>query len=278
MTFLGLDKKDWLHKASLVEDDKERIKYLSNALMADPDDGFVWHDLGDKYENCDESKANYCWTMSAKAYSKRLEKFKSDLIQHRKNPTHLLFMDIKSTDVRQEVSMVYHNLGTVYYNMKQYGMSADNYSKAFALDEHNHDAQYFGASALSFCKRYDAAEKLFKEHIEATNDYHSHFMLGRIKTEQNRIAESLHHFWDCIEAADSDADGYYYKYYSYAMLGSYKKAEYYLKKAFALEPKNPEWARYLIELYEETNTHAKAIKYYHILHKLHRESKKEKQK
>ena len=275
MTFLGFDKKDWIYRNSIVDTDKERIQCLSNALFVDPDDGFVWHLLGDKYGDSNEDKANYCWSKAAKSYEKRLEKLKEDAIKYHKDSSHLLFMDVESPNIKEFVTTIYYNLGSVYSNLEKNSLAVEAYKQSYKIDKENYDALYFLGVELRTCKKYELAKKAFEKHIEKTGDYHSHYMIGMILSDQNQISQSLRHFWDCIVNAGKDAESCFFTHLSYAMLGNYKGAKHYLVKAQKLEPENPKRCLDLIEFLEEYGKNENTMKYYRILEKIHKKRKSE---
>ena len=276
MTFLEFDKKDWLHKKILVDNDKEKIQCLVYALFLDPNDGYVWHELADRYADLDnQTSARYCWLMSEKSYLERLEKFKEDSKKYKKDSSHLLFMDVNTTEITKVISNLYFNLGSIYDNLEKYSLSGESFQKSFKLNNENSDALYYGARAFRTCKKFDEAIELFLKHIVLTGDYHSHYYLGIIKHEQNDIRNSLGHFWACIESAGNDAESCIFKHLSFWMLGNYKKAKYYLLKAHKLEPEDPQRCLDLIEFLEECGNKENTNKYYNLLHKMHKKKKLE---
>lgn len=277
MTFLGFDKKDWLHKKLLVDEDKEKIQCLTNALFVDPNDGRVWQELGNRYADFDQEKALYCWSNALKSYLGRLEKFKDDAKKYSKDSTHLLFMDVYSSNVISEIASMYFALGSVYTNLEKYSLAVDAYKTSCTL-EFDSDCLYYSASALYELKEYEKAEQLISENIGVTDDYKSHYLLGSIFWMQNEIDSSQKSYWNCIYKADTDAESCHYKSMAYGMLGNYQKKEYYLKKGFQIEPNNPQRALSLIEYYEENGDYNMTQKYYKKLHMLHKEQTREQKK
>lgn len=275
LTFLGFDKKDWIHKESLVNEDKEKIQCLTNALFADPNDGNIWHELGDKYADFDQEKAQHCWSNASKSYLNRLEKFKDDAKKYSKNSSHLLFMDVYSSDIIQVIASMYFSLGSIYINLEKYSLAVDAYKTSYSLKD-NSDCLYFAASALYDLNQFEKAKKIISKNIELTDKYQSHYLLGIIHVKNNEIFLAQQSFWNCIYNAGKDAQSCHYKYLAYEMLGNYKMAEFYLKKALKIEPKNQQRMLNLIEYYEETGKHNKTQKYYDKLHMLHRQTKEQK--
>ena len=135
LRFQGLDKKDWLHQSSLVSEDSEKIRCLEGALLANPDDAFVWHDLGDLYADINLEKAKYCWNIAIKFYKKRLDQFHTDAKKYLKDSNHLLLMNVESADIPKEISRRFFNLGSTYYNLNEYALAADAYISAYNVEK-----------------------------------------------------------------------------------------------------------------------------------------------
>ena len=269
MTFKGLDKKDWLHREYLSDDDKQKIECLSNAIFNDPNDGYIWHALGDKYADFDSEKADYCWNHAAKSYLKRLDRFKDDAKKYRKDSSHLLFMDVTSSDVVQLIASMYFSLGSIYMNLEKWSLAVDAYKESFSIRDDQADCLYFAAEASFNMEQYDRAEKLLRKNIEMTEEYQSYYLLGIVLWKKNEFHEAQQCFWSCIDEAFDDADSNYYKHLAYHALGNSKKTEFYLKKAYECEP-NTERVFDLIRFYEEKGESQKCKKYYEIAHKLHK--------
>jgi predicted Zn-dependent protease len=271
MTFLGLDKKDWLHREILVDSDKEKIQCLSNALMVDPEDGYLWHTLGDKYADFDEQKAKYCWSHAKNSYQKRLEQFKIDAKKYAKDSSHLLHMEVTSTDVLQIISAMYFSLGSIHMNLSEYELAISAYDKSYSIKDNDPDCLYYSAEANFYLDKLHEAEDRLVKNIKSTNDYKSHYLLGLIRWKKNEFNSSLQSFWNCINASGNDADSCYHKHLAYNALGNSKKTEFYLKKAFEKEP-SEERAFDLIKFYEETGKTKLCKKYYDLVHKMHKKS------
>ena len=269
MTIKGLDKKDWLHREYLSDNEKQKIDCLSNAIFIDPDDGYVWHALGDKYADFDSEKAKYCWNHAAKSYLKRLHRFKDDAKKYRKDSSHLLFMDVTSSDVVQLIASMYFSLGSIYMNLEKWSLAVEAYKQSYSIDDDQADCLYFAAEACFNMEQYDRAEKLLRKNIEMTEEYQSYYLLGIVLWKKNEFHEAQRCFWSCIEEAFDDADSNYYKHLAYHALGNSKKTEFYLKKAYECEP-NTERIFDLIRFYEDMGESQKCIKYYEIAHKIHK--------
>ena len=270
MTFLGLDKKDWIYRESIVDDPKEKIRCLSNALIVDPTDANIWYELGERYTT-DKDKSQYCWSMAAKCYKNRLEKFKVDAIEFAKDSNHLLFMDVKSSDIIGEIEIMYFSLGSTYLNLDKFNLASEAYLKSYSFRKNDPDCLYFAAKAYYYSENYDKAKELLLQNIDLTSEFQSYYLLGLVHLKQGNIRLGLSNFWKCIENADyHDAESYYYKHLAYNELGNLKKTEYYLKKAFECEP-NKSRAFDLVDFYEQTENHSKCKKYYDLLHSFYRE-------
>ena len=270
LTFKGLGKKDWLHRAYLSDNEKQKIECLSNALFDDPEDGHVWHTIGDKYADFDSEKADYCWNQAATAYLKRLDKFKDDAKKYRKDSSHLLFMDVTTSDVIQLIASMYFSLGSTYMNLKKWSFAIEAYNQSYSIND-NPDCLYFTAEACLNLKDYDRSEELLRKNIEITWEYRAYYLLGIVLWRKNQFHEAQHCFWSCIDVAFDDADSNYYKHLAYRALGNSKKTEFYLKKAFECEP-NTARVFDLISFYEEARDSKKCKKYYAIAHELHKKS------
>ena len=272
VTFQGFDKKDWLYRETLVDDCKEKIQCLTNALLVEPDDGYVWHYLGDMYADFDQEKANYCWNHASRSYLKRLNQFKDDAKMYAKDSLHLIHMDVHSNDVPQVIASMYFSLGSIYMNLEKYPLAADAYKKSYSIKDNDPDCLYYAAEALYYEDRLDEAEKLVNENIEYTDDYKSYYLLGLVLWKKGSHFAAQNNFWKCIEFASDDADSCYYKHLAYHSLGNSKKTEFYLKKAFELEPTS-ERGFALVRYYEDTGKHRQSKKYYDIIHKIHQKKK-----
>jgi tetratricopeptide (TPR) repeat protein len=274
LIFQNLDKKDWLHRDYLSSDRMEGIRCLSNALICDPDDGYIWHELGDRYADFDLEKAEYCWKHAKRSYKKRLERFKVDAVKYSQDKSHLLFMDISSSDVPQIIASMYFSLGSIHMNLDEHFDAVEAYKKSFAIKDNDPDCLYLAGEAYYYEDKLDDAEKMIEENLELTDDYRSYYLLGMILWKKGKFFSAQENFWNCIEWCGHDADSCYYKHLAYHALGNPKKTEAYLKKAFELESSTKR-AFDLIKYYEETGRNQKCKKYYDFLHKIHKKVKKE---
>jgi tetratricopeptide (TPR) repeat protein len=269
VTFQGFDKKDWLYRELLVDDSKEKIQCLTNALLVEPDDGYVWHYLGDMYADIDEEKAHYCWNNASKSYLKRLERFKDDVKKYSKDSMHLIMMDVHSNDIHQVIASIFFSLGSIYMNLERYSLAADAYLKSFAIKDNEPLCLYFAAESLYYIEKFDESEKILKDNIKLTHHYKSYYLLGLVLWKKGKHFEAQNNFWECIYHAYDDADSCYQKHLAYHALGNPRKTEYYLKKAFEIEP-TAERGFDLIRYYEENQKHGKCKKYYDLVHKMHK--------
>ena len=158
-------KSDWLYQSRIAPNLKEKIKCLEHVLLIDPDDGDVWFDLGDiHYENSND-KANYCWKIATKCYAKRLERFKEDAIKYRKNSNHLLFMDVSSANILDEISSKMFSLASAYYNLDKYSLSAQYYLKSCEINSKSIDSLYYASRAFYELEQFDDAIKYVKQYL-----------------------------------------------------------------------------------------------------------------
>ena len=274
MNNLKLDKKDWLHKYCLVDTCLEKVQCLENAVIEDPNDAFVWHELGDIYADFDHDKAVYCWSHASKSYEKRLEQFKDDVQKFQKNPNHLLFMNVDSADMQHEISLRLYNLGSCFANLEKHSLSSESFLKSYSINSDNIDAVYYASKELYESERMSDAQKHLLEYLEFVNDYRAWYLLGMIHWKRNEINDAQNCFWECIDHADDDIDACYHKHLAFFMLGNRKLAESYLKDAVFQDLDNEDMIESLIKFYEENDMPKRAYRYYRILHQKEKKQKK----
>jgi len=274
MNNLKLDKKDWIHKSCLVDTCLERIKCLENAVMEDPNDAFVWHELGDIYADFDHDKAVYCWSHASESYKKRLEQFKDDVQKFQKNSNHLLFMNVDSADMQHEISLRLYNLGSCFANLEKYSLASKAFLKSYSLNSKNVDAIYYASNELYKSERISDAQEHLLEYLEFVNDYRAWYLLGMIYWKQNEINDAQNCFWECIDYAGEDIDASYHKHLAFFMLGNKKLAESCLKDAVFQNLNNEDMIESLIKFYEENDMPKRAYRYYRILHQKQKKQKK----
>lgn len=267
------DKKDWIYKSFLVETCSEKIKCLENAIVEDPHDAFVWHELGDIYANIDYNKAMHCWSRASESYEKRLEQFKDDAQKFQKNPNHLLFMDIDSADMKYEISLRLYNLGSCLANLDKHSLASKMFLKSFLLDSKMCNAIYYAAKELYESEKFSDAHKYLTTYLELVNDYKAWCLLGMICWKQNKIHDAQNCFWNCIDQSGDDVDGFYHKHLAFSMLGNDKLAESYLKNAVFQDLDNVVMIENLIVFYEENDMPKRAYRYYRILHQRKKKQK-----
>jgi len=268
------DKKDWLYKSFLVDTCSEKIKCLENAVIEDPHDAFVWHELGDIYSDIDHNKAIHCWSHASESYEKRLEQFKDDAQKFQKNSNHLLFMDVDSTDMRHEISLRLYNLGSCFANLENHFLASNAFLKSYAINSDNVDAMYYASKELYESERMSDAQEYLLKYLEFVNDYRAWYLLGMIYWKRNEISDAQNCFWACIDYAGDDIDSCYHKHLAFFMLGNKKLAESCLKSAVFQDLDNEGMLESLIKFYEENDMPKRAYRYYRILHQKERKLKK----
>lgn len=268
-----LDKKDWLYKSFLVDTCSEKIKCLENAIVEDPHDAFVWHELGDVYANIDYNKAMHCWSRASESYEKRLEQFKDDAQKFQKNSNHLLFMDVDTADMKHEISLRLYNLGSCFVNLGKHSLASEVFLKSYSLNSKNIDAIYYASNELYKSERMRDAQEHLLEYLEFVNDYRAWYLLGMIYWKQNKISDAQNCFWKCIDYAGDDIDACYHKHLSFFMLGNRRLAESYLKDAVFQDLGNEDMLESLIQFYEENDMPKRAYRYYRILHQKEKKKK-----
>ena len=274
MNKLKLDKKDWLYKSNLVESCSEKIECLKHAIIEDHDDAIVWHDLGDIYADFDHDKAVYCWNYAVKFYEKRIEQFKYDAREFQKNSNHLLFMNIDTAEVQDEISMRLYNLGSCYTNLEKYSFASESFLKSYSIDSENVDAIYYASRALYDSERMSEALKHLLEYVEIINDYRAYYLIGMIYWGRNEIMDALKNFWRCINTANNNIDSCYHKHLAFNMLGNKDLAGTFLKDAVMQDLDDVDMIENLIEYYEENDQPKRAYRYYRILHQKEKKRKK----
>lgn len=266
MSNCKLDKKDWLYKYNLVENCSEKIQCLEHALLEDPTDAFVWHELGDIYSDFNDKKAVYCWNYASKSYEKRIEMFKVDAIKYQKNSNHLLFMDVVTEDMQHEISMRLYNLGSCYMNLGKYSLASKYFLKSYSINSDNEDALYFASEALYYVEQMSEALEYLLEYVDLVNDYKAYYLIGMIYWKRNEIMNAQKYFWSCIDFAANDVDSCYHKHLAFGMLGNKKLEESFLKEAVLQNMDDVEMMGNLIKYYEESDQPKRAYRYYRILH------------
>ena len=267
MTSETYGKSDWLEKYQTATNPTIKRECLENALLIDPDDGDVWMTLGDMHNTNSKNKANYCWKMAVKAYSKLLKKIQSDATKYLKSQTFPLAEELKTENVLKRNSSILFSQASAYYNLEMYSLAIEHYLKSYELNPEATLCLHYVAEAYDELEQMDNAIKFMQEYIKTNDRYQSHYCLGGYYWKYNEIELAQESYWNCIEKANDDADSCYYKSLAFYMLGSKTNQEAFLKIAIELDPDKVGYKLDLAVFYEENNNEKLAKKYYDLIHK-----------
>ncbi|MCC6477389.1 tetratricopeptide repeat protein, partial [bacterium] len=134
-------------------------------------------------------------------------------------------------------------LARIYANANVTSLAADNYAKAWELDEGNPDIAFEYGQILLQQKEYDAADRLFKIVQEKDPENKQvDYLRGRLRHAARRYAEAATEFQKSVEKNPENFLSNYWLGKSYVDLSKAEKKNFYgsaipaLRKALELKP------------------------------------------
>lgn len=143
----------------------------------------------------------------------------------------------KAKDIYPAYADAYDQLGLAYFRKGDYDKSLENYNKALSLNP-GKAISYNNMGIIYFQKGdYENALKVYKKAVELNPRYADAYMnLGSVYGTMGKLELAIENFEKSIEYNPGNAMCNYYLGITYKALNNEEKANYYLNRAYELDP------------------------------------------
>jgi len=147
---------------------------------------------------------------------------------------------------------IYNNIGTCYFNQKQFHEAIDYYQKGSDLDPANSSSDFLIGNTYLELGNYHKAISHYQKAIENDpNNAKAIGSLGFCYYQSNDFHKAITYYQNAVELDATDANHFNYLGFCHHKLNNYEKAVEYFQKAVELDPVNTTYKENLRVAMEE---------------------------
>jgi predicted O-linked N-acetylglucosamine transferase (SPINDLY family) len=158
---------------------------------------------------------------------------------HLKDYENSINFEIKAIELNPEEGMYYYGLGLIYEKLENYQQAINAYSKALEKDQKHADTYSTLGNILTNLNQIEAAEKIYKEAIDnEINHFGIYLNYGNLLLAQDKNLEAIELYKKAIPLFHDYPDIYHNLAIAWRKIGDLSEAEVNLGRALFYEGKD----------------------------------------
>ena len=205
----------------------EAIKFLSKAIIVNPNDAGCFSNLGisfQKLRRLEEALSSYDKAISlqadyAEAYSNR-----GAVLQELKRLDEALSSYDKAISIKGDYAEAFNSRGTVLEELKRLEEALSSYDKAISINKDYTELYYNRGNVLHKLKRLEEALSSYDKAISLHEDYaEAYSNRGTVLEELKRLEEALSSYEKAISINKDYAEAYWNSSICYLLAGNFNE-------------------------------------------------------